>query len=314
MTQALEARYRWLLRAYPKGYRHERGAEMIGTLMEAAGDDQRRPTARESAALVLRGLQARAGAHRARSARQSWLGTLRLAVLLLLVYGTAGWLADTGSVAGRVIRDRAVDYPPELLHPLGMVITALAVIAVARGRYLLGLLTTFGGLATALVARYFASAGRDNITGEVHYPPFELVVRFAGTEPTFWPLPLALLLIAPLIAWPAAGTRRPLPWLLGVPVAVLLQPTAYEVTIGVQPWATFAVTIGFLLWMAVDARATVAAGVLLLPVILPLVVVYARGGWEQPETLTVVWFGALVVGAITLLAAGTFGVRRQAHL
>lgn len=314
MTQALEARYRWLLRAYPKGYRHERGAELIGTLMEAAGDDQRRPTTREATALVLRGLQARAGAHHARSARQSWLGALRLAVLLLLVYATAGWLADTGAVVSRILGERAIEYPPELLYPLGMVITTLAVIAVARGRYPLGLLTTLCGLATALVTMYFTSAGTDNVTGEVHYPPIELVVHFAGTEPTFWPLPLALLLIAPLMAWPAAGTRRPLPWLLGVLVAVFLLPTAYEVTIGLQPWATFAVTIGFLLWMAVDARATVAAGVLLLPLILALVVTYAQGGWAQPETLTVAWFGALVVGAITLLAAGAFGLRRQAHL
>lgn len=314
MTQALEARYRWLLRAYPKGYRHERGAELIGTLMEAAGDDQRRPTTREATALVLRGLQARAGAHHARSARQSWLGALRLAVLLLLVYATAGWLADTGAVVSRILGERAIEYPPELLYPLGMVITTLAVIAVARGRYPLGLLTTLCGLATALVTMYFTSAGTDNVTGEVHYPPIELVVHFAGTEPTFWPLPLALLLIAPLMAWPAAGTRRPLPWLLGVLVAVFLLPTAYEVTIGLQPWATFAVTIGFLLWMAVDARATVAAGVLLLPLILALVVTYAQGGWVQPETLTVVWFAALVIGAITLLAAGAFGLRRQAHI
>jgi hypothetical protein len=313
MTQALEARYRWLLRAYPKGYRHERGAEMIGTLMEAAGDDQRRPTARESAALVLRGLQARAGAHRARSARQSWLGTLRLAVLLLLVYATAGWLADTGRVAGRVMGDRAVDYPPELLYPLGMVITALAVVAVARGRYVLGLLATFGGLATALVVTYFAMVGVDNVTGDYHYPPVGWVVDWIGTEPTFWPLPLALLLTAPLIAWPAPGTRRPVPWLLGVLVAVFTLPTAYEVTIGVQPLATVAVIIGFLLWTVVDARATVAAGVMLMPVILALLVVHTQSD-GQFETFTSSWFWTLAVGAFVLVAAGSFGVGRQARV
>ncbi|MCW6007491.1 hypothetical protein K1W54_23515 [Micromonospora sp. CPCC 205371] len=314
MSQALEARYRWLLRAYPKGYRHERGAEMVGTLMEAAGDDQRRPTAREAAALVLRGLQARAGAHHARSARQSWLGALRLAVLLLLVYATAGWLADTGAVAGRVVRDRTVDYPPELLYPLGMVITALAVITVARGRYLWGLLATLGGLATALVVNYFSMVGIDNVTGEHHYPPVRWVVEFIGREPTFWPLPLALLLIAPLIAWPAPGTRRPLPWLLGVLVAVFTLPTDYEVTIGVQPWATVAVMVGFLLWMVVDARATIAAGLLILPLILALLVVHVQSGLGGPETLTTGWFWGLAIGAVALVAAGAFGLRRQARL
>ncbi|GLI00832.1 hypothetical protein [Phytohabitans aurantiacus] len=312
MSEALEARYRRLLRAYPKGYRHERGAEMMGTLMEAAGDDQRRPTAREAAALVLRGLQARAGAHHARSVRQSWLGALRLAVLLLLVYATAGGLAETGRVIPRVLTD-GLAYPPELFYPLGMVITALAVVAVARGRYVLGLLATLGGLAATLTSAYFAMAGRDNVTGQLHYPEIRLVVHFTGIEPTFWPLPLALLLIAPLIAWPAAGTRRPLPWLLGVLAAVFLLPTAYEVTIGVQPWATVAVVVGFLLWTVVDARATIAAGVLLVPVILALLVVNTQS-YGQFETLASAWFWTLVVGAVALVAAGTFGLRRQARL
>lgn len=312
MSEALEARYRRLLRAYPKGYRHERGAEMMGTLMEAAGDDQRRPTAREAAALVLRGLQARAGAHHARSVRQSWLGALRLAVLLLLVYATAGGLAETGRVIPQVLTD-GLAYPPELFYPLGMVITALAVVAVARGRYVLGLLATLGGLAATLTSAYFAMAGRDNVTGQLHYPEIRLVVHFTGIEPTFWPLPLALLLIAPLIAWPAPGTRRPLPWLLGVLAAVFLLPTAYEVTIGVQPWATVAVVIGFLLWTVVDARATIAAGVLLVPVILALLVVNTQS-YGQFETLASAWFWTLVVGAVALVAAGTFGLRRQARL
>jgi hypothetical protein len=313
MSQALEARYRWLLRAYPKGYRRERGAEMIGTLMEAAGDDQRRPRPREAAALVLRGLQARAGAHHARSVRQAWLGALRLAVLLLLVYATAGTLAEAGGVIPQMLAD-GIEYPFELLYPLGTVITALAVVAVARGRYMLGMLATLGAIATTLVVSYRASAGRDNVTGELFYPPVHLVVKFLLNEPTFLPLPLALLLIPPLIAWPAPATRRSLPWLLAVLVAVFLLPTDYEVTIGVQPWGTFGLMIGFLLWMAVDARATIAAGVLTLPLIVALLVTYARGGWSQPETLTSGWFWTFVLGAVTLIAAGSVALHRQARL
>lgn len=314
MSEALEARYRWLLRAYPKGYRHERGAEMMGTLMEAAGDDQRRPTAREAAALVLRGLQARAGAHHARSARQSWLGALRLAVLLLLVYATAGSLAETGSVIGRIVSERTLNYPFELLYPLGMVITALAVVAVARGWYVWGLLATLSGLGTAVAVMYRASAGTDNVTGEIHYAPIRLVAEFVVTEPTIWALALALLLIAPLIAWPAPGTRRPLPWLLGVLAAVFLLPTEYEVTIGVQPWATIAVMVAFLLWIVVDARTTIAAGLLILPLIIAPLVHAMQSGLGGSETVSTVWFWVFVAGAVALVAVGTFGLRRQARL
>jgi hypothetical protein len=97
-----------------------------------------------------------------------------------------------------------------------------------------------------------------------------------------------------------------------VPLAVLLLPTAYEATIGVQPWATVAVTIGFLLWIAVDARATVAAGVALLPLVLAPLAGHAQG-W-LPEVLGSGWFWTPAIGAVALLAAGTVGVRRQADI
>jgi hypothetical protein len=313
-NEALESRYSILLRAYPKGYRRERGAEMIGTLMEAAGDEQRRPTAREAASLVLRGLQARAGAHRARSAGQTWLGALRLAVLLLLAYATAGSLAETGGVLSDVVADRAVDYPPSLIHPLGTIIAAVALLAVARGRYVPGLVATLGTLAATLVVEYFGAVSEDNVTGELHYPPIGSVLDFVVSDSTFWPLPLAVLLIVPLIPARVPGTRRPLAWLLAVLVAVFLLPTNYTVTIGLQPGATVVVMAGFLLWIAVDARATVAAGVLLLPLIIAPLVIHAQGDLGQSEILGSAWFWTFVVGAVALLAAGALGLRRQARI
>lgn len=313
--EALEARYRWLLRAYPKGYRRENGAEMIGTLMEAAEADQRRPTAREAAALVLRGLQVRAGAHGARRTGHAWRGTLRLAALLLLVYATAGSLTDTGAVLPRMVAERAVDYPFELIHPLATIIAAAALLAVARGRYLLGMLATFAALAATLAVMYFSFAGRDNVTGEVYYFPIDSVVlNFASTDSTFWPLPLAILLLAPLLRWPTPGTHRPLAWLLGVPAAVFLLPTQYQATIGVQPWATVAVIIGFLLWTAVDSRATIAAATLLLPLIIASRFIYAQGGWDQLETLASARFWTLVIAAVALLTVGALGLRRQVRI
>lgn len=313
MSETLERRYRWLLRAYPKGYRNERGAEMIGTLMEAAGADQRRPTAREAASLMLRGLQARAGVHRARSVGQSWLGALRLAALLLLAYAAASGLAETGRVVPRTI-DRGVEFPPQLLYPLGMVVTVLALIAVAAGRYVWGLLATFGALATALLAEYLTMAGQDIMTGELHYQPVSAVLDVAILETTFWPLPLALLLIVPLVSKRPPGTRRPLAWLLAPLVAVLLLPTDYEVTIGVQPWAALAVMVAFLLWVPVDARAAVAASMLLLPLILQPLAIYARYGEGSPDVLGGGWFWTFVAGTVALLACGVLGLRRQARI
>jgi hypothetical protein len=310
--EVLEARYRLLLRAYPERYRRERGAEMIGTLMEAAGPDQQRPTVREGAMLVLRGLQTRARTHDARSTSQSFRGSLRLAVLLLLVYATAGSLAETGRVLPLMVTD-GVDYPPELIYPLATVIAASAVVAVAGGRYVLGLLATLSALAATLAALRLTFFGVDSVTGEGHYLPIEVTRNFAVTDSALWPLPLAVLLMVPLILWPAPGARRPAAWLLAVPVAVFLLPTDYDVTIGLQPGATVVVMAGFLLWVAVDARATIAAGVLVIPLIIAMLSLRALDAWGQPEVLGATWFWTLVIGAIALLTAGALGLRRQAR-
>src|ERR1700677_2609833 len=57
---ALERRYRRLLRAYPAGYREERGAEMLATLLEAAPVGATWPSLRDARALVMGGLRVRA--------------------------------------------------------------------------------------------------------------------------------------------------------------------------------------------------------------------------------------------------------------
>jgi hypothetical protein len=74
----LERRYRRLLRAYPASYRSDRGDEMLGTLLDSAAPGQRRPSAREMAALIVGGIRARA----ARNAGLPALASLRLAAML----------------------------------------------------------------------------------------------------------------------------------------------------------------------------------------------------------------------------------------
>jgi hypothetical protein len=57
----LERRYHVLLLAFPRRYRERRGEEMVGTLMEAAGPEQRWPSPADAADLVDAGLAARTG-------------------------------------------------------------------------------------------------------------------------------------------------------------------------------------------------------------------------------------------------------------
>ncbi|HEY6275182.1 MAG TPA: hypothetical protein VIX86_02515, partial [Streptosporangiaceae bacterium] len=74
----LERRGRLLLRAYPAGYRRERGEEILGTLLEATPAGRAAPLPRDSWALVMGGLRARAAHNR----RLSTAASLRLAALL----------------------------------------------------------------------------------------------------------------------------------------------------------------------------------------------------------------------------------------
>jgi hypothetical protein len=91
---ALERCYRWLLRAYPAWYRRERGAEMLGTLLDASPPGRRAPSLRDTRALVMGGFRVRAGQHQRLTAATN----LRLAVLLgaalALLWLVASDLAD----------------------------------------------------------------------------------------------------------------------------------------------------------------------------------------------------------------------------
>jgi hypothetical protein len=59
----LERRYRRLLRVYPRRYQRERADEMVATLMEGAGPDQRRPARGEVTDLLRGALRERLGLH-----------------------------------------------------------------------------------------------------------------------------------------------------------------------------------------------------------------------------------------------------------
>lgn len=79
-------RYRLALLAYPPAYRADRGPELEATLAE--GDEQRgRPSLREAAALVWRGIAMRAGTLQ----RPDWLLVAAAALSLLALLGGFTW-------------------------------------------------------------------------------------------------------------------------------------------------------------------------------------------------------------------------------
>lgn len=82
----LERRFRRLLRAYPYWYRRHRGEELVGTLLDACGEDQDRPTRRQRRDILRSGLACRL---RVRGGKAGVV----LAVFLALMAAVAGsWI------------------------------------------------------------------------------------------------------------------------------------------------------------------------------------------------------------------------------
>lgn len=107
----LERRYRWLLRAYPKGYRADHGDEFVDVLLDSAKPAQALPAPREAFALVVGGIRTRIIA----AARgPAWtdglhngivaLAVLNLAVLIPYAGGIRWWLALSAAALVLILR------------------------------------------------------------------------------------------------------------------------------------------------------------------------------------------------------------------
>jgi hypothetical protein len=105
-------RYRRLLWAYPRAYRHARGEEIVTTLLDAAPADRTRPTGREAFDLLRGGLRYRL---RVRD------GAAALAALVAFFAAVAG-----GSLGGFLGWQTAPDLPPDaaVLRMLGPALPA----------------------------------------------------------------------------------------------------------------------------------------------------------------------------------------------
>jgi hypothetical protein len=283
-----EQRYERLLRLYPRAWREERGLEILSTLMESA-QEPRHSQWRESFELMLGALRARAG-------RATPASALRLAALVLLAHGTA----LVGAHAGRaffseLLQGIGLALPSSAGYIYGFLAGALALLLVAAGRYALGALLT----AVALAFQQWADSW---------------LVLEARMVIDFWQFPLALTLLLPLLVLRAPGCRRPWLWLLAIPASLLMLPTAFDASLGLQPWAMFAVGAGCVAWSVVDARAGFAGGALMLGPLLQLTSFYWLPGWTDGHIEDPTWLIAYATAAVLLFGIGTVLLRRQTRM
>jgi len=274
---ALEARYRWLLSAYPAGYRRDRGGEMLDTLMEAAGEGRSWPSARDARALILGGLRVRAW----HDQRQGAAASVRAAVLLAMVL--------TLITRSTVALGWAYAFParPSLAY---LTLGLLTVAAAAGAWFGHRAVVAVTALATAGLwvnqPRYVAGPGR-------------------GAEPA-----LALVVLAILVIRRERLPRQWL-WLAGPVFAGYLLPALFPVNGLLHTTADLALFAGFgatIVWSLVDARPIVAAA-------LWLALIIDAGSIDQfagpgPHMLWEHWLPAIIATGIAI--AALMRLRRQA--
>lgn len=253
----LERRIRLLLRAYPKGYRADRGEEMLGTLLQATPDGRDWPPARDSWSLL-------AGGTRARRASNRQLGpatSLRQAAVL----GLALYLSWASAVF-------FMPDPPTSGHGTPMLagfLLAAAALAVWAGSRALLMITVAAGL--AVLAYYWYSYG-DWAMGRNHPHPlsFQLTVN--------WFLPAVFLLLAMLAlvhlarrggglprAWLILACAPPLAMLVTRVLPVIFRPGPVPgVLWALLPDIFVLLAIPALAWLATDARPALGVAVALV--------------------------------------------------
>jgi hypothetical protein len=232
----LEAHARILMRAYPPGYRAERGEDIIGTLLEASPPDRRWLAAREALSLVAAGLRVRAAANR----RQPAATSLRLVLLL----AAALWLSWE---AYEQLGFLTVSPQGNALSLLGGLLVSVTIAAPWFAPRVFTVLLA-GGTAITLALAY----------AQVDQPP-----RLIYLAPQVIP-PLTLAVAA------AAGPSRPPPawlWLPGALAAASILRYTQDMVISPLASSIIGLAVGLIasgvvaaavLWLTVDVRPVVA--------------------------------------------------------
>jgi hypothetical protein len=249
----LERRCRLLLHAYPVAYRRDRAGEMLSTLLETTPAGRNWPLPRDSWALLLGGLQVRAGRER----RLSTPGNLRLAALLgctlflsltAVNYGSFGFGYYYNPTLGPALFLR---WQPLTVMAL---ILAAAVLPWLAGRAVVTLGALAAGAATVAYDLSSAFPWHD-----FHLPQQSPAAANATAIATLL-LPLAALVLL------ARGRERPPRlwlWLPGLVIAFAVAADAHVVAemlaghplitgSGPYPWLVpFGIAIA---WIGIDAR------------------------------------------------------------
>lgn len=150
----LERRYRRLLRSYPSGYRRERGDEIIATFLDGAAPGQTRPTAADTADIVVAGLRVRLGVLGGGDVGLGLRTAAPVALAVAAGMAVLGLLRDSQSTAGHPspFRPALFVYAAWLLAVIGRVVLPVVVARVLAGMALLGTLA-----ALVLLSRSWSS-------------------------------------------------------------------------------------------------------------------------------------------------------------
>jgi hypothetical protein len=247
MSASLERRYRRLLAWYPAAHRTEYGEEMIGVLLAAASEGQRRPRLSDQVNLIAGGLRARAKAAFARLADSDWSDVLAAysaaAPALLVVFLIA--------VSARLEYEFATNGEPGGSFVILRSLVRLAIVgALALAPPLLSLLNRRAGAALALL-----------LAGWLGAIFVTTLVRgyFNGLQPAI----LAALLIEVVALATSPGPRRGLALLRWRAWLLLCSATAaagVALSLIRLPVLTY-VPLGFMTPTWVRALIVVAAGV-----------------------------------------------------
>jgi hypothetical protein len=283
---ALERHCRLLLLAYPAAYRRQRGAEILGTLLEATPAGRTWPLPRDSRTLVTGGLRARA----AQNHRLPAASNLRLAVL----FGLSVYLSFTAGndVSGFAYARLAPQATPAgwPALPAGVLIATAVVLAWLARR-------------TAVIAAVLAAG---TVTAAYGFSPAPESWRLTTPVQT-----VAVLLSLAALAVLGAGANRPPRlwlWLAGLaaatPVVSQLPDAIPSATFlaSAQPYLTMLMVAVSIAWIGVDARPAVGLAAYLALLALPnLATIMQIGAGMQMALTETTWLWIALVLAVPAL-------------
>lgn len=285
---ALERRCWLLLLAYPAAYRRQRGAEIVGTLLEATPAGRNWPLLRDSRSLVMGGLRARG----AQNHRLPMASSLRIAV----VFGLSVYL---GFAASKYLSGFAYDSLSPRAAAAGWLVLSAGLLTASA------VVLAWLARRTAVIAAVLAAGA---VTACYGFSP-----AFGSLRDTTPAYTVVVLLSLAALAVLAAGEGRPLRlwlwvWLAGLaaaapPVSLLPDVIPSAAFLYSAPiYLTMFMLAVSIAWIGVDARPALGLAAYLLLIVLPgLATDIQIGGGLQTVQAQAPWLGLAIVLAVPAL-------------